>query len=160
MPLSKHSVRNLSRNELTRNLSGNIQPQSSQLAEPLWTDLGIKVELLCTSYSPLQKKKKKGRWGMNGRTFSPKSSQARKKPPPQLSSLHRKSDGAPVQDPSIGYRKGRNYYVLSTGNSNLWSLEEVTTLITASHNLSTARNCAFLKSAFPVHSTLFLPAPL
>ena len=33
---------NLSGNELTRNLSGNIRPQSSQLAETLWTDPGIK----------------------------------------------------------------------------------------------------------------------
>ena len=33
---------NLSGNELTRNLSGNNRPQSSQLAEPLWTDPGIK----------------------------------------------------------------------------------------------------------------------
>ena len=31
---------NLSGNELTRNLSGNIRPLSSQLAEPLWTDPG------------------------------------------------------------------------------------------------------------------------
>ena len=33
---------NLSRNKLTQYLSGSIQPQSSQLAEPLWTDPGIK----------------------------------------------------------------------------------------------------------------------
>ena len=33
---------NLSGNELTCNLSGNIRPQSSQVAEPLWTDPGIK----------------------------------------------------------------------------------------------------------------------
>ena len=33
---------NLSGNELTRNLSENIRPQSSQLAEPLWTGPGIK----------------------------------------------------------------------------------------------------------------------
>ena len=33
---------NLSRNKLTCNLSGNIQPQSSQLAKPLWTDLWSK----------------------------------------------------------------------------------------------------------------------
>ena len=32
---------NLSGNELTRNLSGNIWLQSSPLAEPLWTDFGI-----------------------------------------------------------------------------------------------------------------------
>ena len=44
---------NLSGNELTHNLSGNIQPQLSQLAEPLWTDPGVKsgirvLELLST----------------------------------------------------------------------------------------------------------------
>ena len=33
---------NLYGNELTRNLSGNIRPQSSQLAEPLCIDPGIK----------------------------------------------------------------------------------------------------------------------
>ena len=33
---------NLSGNELTCDLSGNIQPHSFQLAEPLWTDSGIK----------------------------------------------------------------------------------------------------------------------
>ena len=32
----------LSGNALTRNLSGKVRPQSSQLAEPLWTDSGIK----------------------------------------------------------------------------------------------------------------------
>ena len=30
------------RNELTRNSSGNTRPQSSQLAELLWTDPGVK----------------------------------------------------------------------------------------------------------------------
>ena len=33
---------NLSGNELPRNLSGNTRPQSSQLAEALWTDSGRK----------------------------------------------------------------------------------------------------------------------
>ena len=32
---------NLSGNELTRNSSGNTRLQSSQLAEPLWTDPGL-----------------------------------------------------------------------------------------------------------------------
>ena len=32
---------NLSGNELTRNSSGYAQPQSSQLAQPLWTDPGL-----------------------------------------------------------------------------------------------------------------------
>ena len=33
---------NLSGNELTHNTSGNTRSQSPQLAEPLWTDLGLK----------------------------------------------------------------------------------------------------------------------
>ena len=51
---------NLSGNELTRKPSGNTRSQSSQLAEPLWTDPGLKsgisvCELICT----LKKKEKK-----------------------------------------------------------------------------------------------------
>ena len=54
---------NLSGNELTCNLSGNIRPQSSQPAEPLWTDPDIKSgisvrELISTS----KKKKKRAGW--------------------------------------------------------------------------------------------------
>ena len=33
------------RNELTRKSSGNTQPESSQLAKPLWTDLGVRSEI-------------------------------------------------------------------------------------------------------------------
>ena len=45
---------NVSENELTRNSSGNTRPQSSQLADPLWTIPGIKSgigvrELISTS---------------------------------------------------------------------------------------------------------------
>ena len=36
------SCGNLSGNELTRNSSGNTRPQSTHLAEPLWTDPGLK----------------------------------------------------------------------------------------------------------------------
>ena len=68
MPLSKEKCKNLSGNELTRNLSENTRPQSSQLAGPLWTDPGIKSgisvhELISTS------KKKKAQSGMTGPTF-------------------------------------------------------------------------------------------
>ena len=79
---------NLSRNELTPNLSGNIQPQSSQLAEPLWTDPGIKSafsvhELISTSKKKKKKrKKKKAQSGNEWSNFLPKSSQTMKKPPP------------------------------------------------------------------------------
>ena len=63
MPLSRHNE-GTSGNELTRILSGNTRPQSSQLAEPLWTDPGT------TSVSTLKKKKKRRR-EINGRTSSP-----------------------------------------------------------------------------------------
>ena len=72
---------NLSGNELTRNLSGNTRSQSSQLAEPPWTDLdlknGISVRDLVST-----KKKKKAQAGNELSNILPKSSQARKKPPP------------------------------------------------------------------------------
>ena len=60
---------NLSGKELTRNLSGSTRSQSSQLAETLWTDPGLKsgiseLELIST------KKKKWLRLGMSCRTFS------------------------------------------------------------------------------------------
>ena len=63
---------NLSGNELTRNSSGNTQPQSSELAEPLWTDPCLKSgtsvhDLISTSK---KKKKNRRRW-MNCKTFSP-----------------------------------------------------------------------------------------
>ena len=58
-------------NELTRNSSGYTQPQSSQLAEPLWTGPGLKNGISVRERIPtLEKKKKKRRWGMNGQIFS------------------------------------------------------------------------------------------
>ena len=42
MSLSRHSVGLLSGNEFTRDSSGINRSQSSQLAEPLWTDPGLK----------------------------------------------------------------------------------------------------------------------
>ena len=62
------SYGNLSGNGVTRNSSGNARSQSSQLAEPLWIDPGLKcvisVRVLISTL------KKKRRWGMNRRTFS------------------------------------------------------------------------------------------
>ena len=86
---------NLSGNELTRNLSGNIRPQSSQLSEPLWTDLGVKsgisvLELISTP--PPKKKKKKKKNTQAGNEWSNillKYVQASQKPPPPTSSLLR-----------------------------------------------------------------------
>ena len=51
--------------QLTQNLSGDIQPQSSQLAEALWTDPDIKSGIsVCELISTLKKKKKSQRQGM------------------------------------------------------------------------------------------------
>ena len=50
----------LSRNELTSNLSGNIQPQLSQLAELLWTDPGVNSGISVRKLISTLKKKKKG----------------------------------------------------------------------------------------------------
>ena len=69
--LSRHSVGTYQGNEPTRNSSGNTRPQSSQLAEPLWTDPGLKKGgwrwnwcARADIYFFL-----KCRWGLNGGTF-------------------------------------------------------------------------------------------
>ena len=59
--------------ELTRNSSGRTRPQSSQLAEPLWTDPGLKNGISVRELiSTLKKEGEKsgGGGGINGRTFS------------------------------------------------------------------------------------------
>ena len=62
---------NLSGNKLIQNLSGNTQPWLFQLAEPLWTDPGVKSGISVHKLiSTLKKTKKKRRQGMNGQTFS------------------------------------------------------------------------------------------
>ena len=71
---------NISRNELTRNLSGNIWPQLSQLTEPLWTDPGTKSVISVRELISTLKKKRqaKNEWS----NILPTSAQARIKPPP------------------------------------------------------------------------------
>ena len=71
---------NLSGNELTHNLPGNIQPQSSQFAVPLWTDPSIKSGISVHDLIFTLKKAQAGNEWLN---ILPKSSQARKKSPPQ-----------------------------------------------------------------------------
>ena len=68
--------------ELTCNLSGNTRSQLSQLAEPLWTDPGLKSGIsVCDLISTLifLLKAQAGNGLLN---ILPKSSHARKKPPP------------------------------------------------------------------------------
>ena len=45
--LSTYSVGSDQGNELLGNSLGNTRPQSSQLAEPLWTDPGLKNGIWC-----------------------------------------------------------------------------------------------------------------
>ena len=64
---------NLSGNMFTHNLSGNIWPHSSQLAEPLWSDISIKRRVSVHELISISKRKKKRRQGMNDGTFSQNS---------------------------------------------------------------------------------------
>ena len=80
---------NLPGNELTRNLSRNTRSQSSQLAEPLWTDPGLKSGISVRELIYALKKKiiiiitaKDLQAGNELSNILPKSSHARKKPPP------------------------------------------------------------------------------
>ena len=58
---------NLSGDELTRNSSGNSRSQSSQLAEPLWTDPGLKFGISAPLFFSFFLMRRRG---MNCRTFS------------------------------------------------------------------------------------------
>ena len=79
---------NLSGNEVTRNSSGNTKSKSSELAEPLCIDPGLKsgisVRELISTKKKRRRKKKKKRKVQAGNELSnilPKSSHTRKKPP-------------------------------------------------------------------------------
>ena len=58
MLLSRDNVGTYTENELTRNLSGNIRPRSSQLAEPHWAGPGIKSGISVRELISTLKKKK------------------------------------------------------------------------------------------------------
>ena len=73
---------NISGNELTRTLSGNIRPQLSWLAQPLWTDPGIQSGISVHELLSTENFSKKHRRGMNGWTFSQNPCKQGKKPPP------------------------------------------------------------------------------
>ena len=69
-PLSRHTVGTYHGFGLTRNSSRNTRPQSSQLAEPLWTDPGVKSGISARELiSTYKKKKKKNVQSGNRRTF-------------------------------------------------------------------------------------------
>ena len=59
MPLSGHSVGSYPKMSSHATLSWNSRPQSSKLAEPLWTDPGIKSGISVRELNSNLKKKKK-----------------------------------------------------------------------------------------------------
>ena len=69
--LSRHSVGTYQEMSSHATHQGTLG-QLSELAEPLWTDPGLKGGISVRELiSTLKKNKKKQRWGMNCRTFSP-----------------------------------------------------------------------------------------
>ena len=68
MPLSRYSVEIYQATNSHATRQGNSRPQSSQLAEPLWTDPGLKSEISVRELISIQKKKKCRR-GSNAPTF-------------------------------------------------------------------------------------------
>ena len=86
MLLSKHSVVTYQETSSYTTRQGT-QPQSSQLAEPLWTDPNLKTGINVRELiSTLKKKRKKMQAWNESSNILPKSSQARKEPLPPSSS--------------------------------------------------------------------------
>ena len=81
MPLSRHCVGTLPGNELIWDSSGNTQSQSCQLAEPLWTNSGVKSGISVLKL--ISALKKKIQVGTDLSNILPKSLQVRKKPAPK-----------------------------------------------------------------------------
>ena len=69
--LSRHSVGIYQGKELSHNSSRNTRPQSSQLAEPLWTDPGLK-SVICVRKLISTLKKKKAQAGNESSNLPPK----------------------------------------------------------------------------------------
>ena len=67
--------------ELTRSSTETARLQSSQLAEPLWIDPGVKSGVSVRKLHSTKKKKKKAQAGNVYSDILPKSSQAKKKAP-------------------------------------------------------------------------------
>ena len=86
MPLYGHSGGTYPETSSHITSRGNIRPQSSQPAEPLWTDPGIEWNKSAQAINSTSKKKKKGRkkkaqTGNKWLNILPKSSKATKKTP-------------------------------------------------------------------------------
>ena len=104
---------NLSGNELTCKLSGNIQTQLSQLAEPLWTDSGIRRGTsVCKRISALENNVG-GEWMVE---HSPKSLQVKNKH--QLLLLCYELDPCGERSPCVGYAAAATRSIRHSGCSS------------------------------------------
>ena len=63
IPSSRHSVGTYEKTSSHATRQGNSRPQSSQLAEPLWTDPGLKSGISVRDLIFIKKKTKKNRAG-------------------------------------------------------------------------------------------------
>ena len=75
--LSRHSVGTYQENEFTHNSSRNTRPHLPQLAEPLWTDPGLKSKTGVRELFSIKRKNEDGE--SMALSLPPKSSQARGK---------------------------------------------------------------------------------
>ena len=82
MPQSRYSVGIYQETSSHATRQGNTQSQSSQLAEPLWTDPGLASGISVRELISTIKKKAQAENELSN--ILPKSSHARKKPPPPL----------------------------------------------------------------------------
>ena len=82
--LSRQNVETYQENELTRYSSGNTRPQSSQLAEPLWTDPGVKSGITVRELISTYKKKKKKKAQADDRRTFPQNAGSEEKATTQI----------------------------------------------------------------------------
>ena len=95
--LSRHSVGSYQENELIRNSSGNTRQQSSQPAEPPWTDPGLKSGNGVYKHISTKKKRKKKAHAGTESCHPPRNSwRAREKPPNECMALSSPGSARPV----------------------------------------------------------------
>ena len=87
MPLSRYSVGTyqVTSSHITR--QGTLSPQLSQLAEPPWTDPGLKSGISMRELISIKRRRKKAWAGNELLNILPKSSHTRKSPP-RLATRH------------------------------------------------------------------------
>ena len=102
------------------NVSGNIQSQSYQLVEPLWTDPGIKSG---NSVRELISTVKKTQAGNEWSNILPKPSQARVKPPPLPPPLTTDKATLIVKCRLASFRSNAEWFIICNAKPSVKSSE-------------------------------------